>query len=125
MDKDIIEMIVAVSAVCIPLLAITVIAVIKGVKERREQLKELMSDQVPEPIGVGARVMSKRMDLSYRGIKVPEHNIVFIITFLTDSGETVEYAVEKEIYNRVSEHDAGTLVTLNGKFFDFGKGETI
>ncbi len=125
MDKDIIEMIVTVSAVCIPLLLITVIFVKKIIKERRNQLKELMTETEPEPIGIGARVISKRMDISYRGTKIPEHNIFYMVSFLTDKGETKEFSVSQDIYNRINEYDTGTLVTINDNFFDFGKGESM
>ncbi len=125
MDKDIIEMIVTVSAVCIPLFAIAVISIKKSINEHRKQLKELMSETELEPVGIGARVIGKRTELSYKGIKIPEHSIVYIVSFLTDKGETKEYSVTEDIYNSLFEHDTGTLVTINDNFFDFGKGESI
>lgn len=95
------------------------------IKERRKQLKELISESEPEPIGIGARVIGKRTEISYNGIKIPEHSIIYFVSFLTDNGEDKEYSVTMDIYNRLSEHDTGTLITINDNFFDFGKGEIV
>lgn len=99
--------------------------IITSIKEHSKQLKELMTETEPEPVGIGARVISKRTEISYKGIKIPEHSIVYIVSFLTDKGETKEYSVTEDIYNSLSEQDTGTLVTINNNFFDFGKGESI
>ena len=49
--------------------------------------------------------------------------IVFFVSFLTDDGETREYRVTKEIYERCEIYQTGDLVTYDGIFFDFGEGE--
>lgn len=99
--------------------------IIKSIKEHRRQLKELVSDYETGTIGIKARVIGKRTEISYKGIKIPEHNIVYIVSFLTYNGESKEYSVTKDIYNSISEDDTGTLVTINDNFFDFGNGEEI
>ena len=44
------------------------------------------------------------------------------ITFLLDSGEEKEYLVPEMLFDNVVENEEGTLITLNGNFFDFGEG---
>ena len=70
--------------------------------------------------------MSKRIEEGYAGsIKAPEYKLNFIVTFLTDRGETKEFSVSEETYSRLSEHQTGMLITVDGGFFDFGDGEDV
>lgn len=82
----------------------------------------------PQGEFVSARVISKRIAHTYdrsRGIYMKESEYYGIITFLLGDGKEVEYAVPPELYERCEENQVGTLVTVNGKFFDFGQGEEI
>ncbi|MBQ3221154.1 MAG: hypothetical protein IJB34_04255 [Clostridia bacterium] len=49
----------------------------------------------------------------------------FFATFQLENGETVEYELERESYEKITEGQTGTLVLVNGNFFDFGDGEEI
>lgn len=111
------------------ILIVAIYALIKifttTVKERKKQLDELLKAEECETVAIGARIISKSTYIDYRGIKIPEHNIIYKLAFLTDDGENVEYNVDKTVFDKVNEFDIGTLVTVNGAFFDFGKGETF
>ena len=78
----------------------------------------------PEPEAIGARVLDMRVVTGMVGTaKRPSTGASFLVTFLTDGGERVEYPVPEELYVTLETDQAGTLVTLNGGFFDFGDGE--
>ena len=47
------------------------------------------------------------------------------VVFQTENGEEVEYPVRLEVFVRLEEGQEGTLVTVNGNFFDFGDGEDV
>ncbi|MBR2335926.1 MAG: hypothetical protein IKA62_06880 [Clostridia bacterium] len=79
----------------------------------------------PEPVLVGARVISKAINETKMGTKLPSYKMNFVVTFLTDDGDTVEFCVNEDIYNRVYVDQVGDLVTINGTFFDFGDGEEL
>ena len=120
---------VIIAVVTVVFLAISIYALIKlvttTIKERKKQLAELLKDNECETVAIGAKVISKFTYIDYHGIKMPEHNIVYKVAFLTDNGDNVEFVVDKTIFDNVSEYDTGTLVTVNGDFFDFGKGEIV
>ncbi len=79
-----------------------------------------------EPVAVRARVISKEVDGYYSGAyQTPSYHTAFTVTFLTDSGETKEFNVQKETFDRIKENQYGLLITLNGTFFDFGDGEDV
>ena len=99
----------------------------KKAKKQQEAIdEEILSEPTPEPFAEYARVVSKRMEESYGGTpKMPRYKLMFIVTFLTDGGETKEFSVSEETYGRINEHQAGMLITIDGNFFDFGDGEEI
>ena len=74
---------------------------------------------------MGARVIFKAINETKMGTKLPNYKMNFVVTFLTDDGDTVEFCVNEDIYNRVYVDQVGDLVTINGTFFDFGDGEEI
>ena len=78
---------------------------------------------------VKATVLSKKKDSYYkqelRMIEVPALKEDCYITFLTEKDEEVTYPVRQEIFERVEEGQEGTLVTVNGNFFDFGDGVDV
>ncbi len=102
---------------------------IEGKKARKKQEaidEEILSEPDPEPLGEYARVIGKRMEEGYGGTpKMPHYKLTFIVTFVTDGGETKEFSVSEETYSRLNEHQAGMLITIDGNFFDFGDGEEI
>ena len=97
-------------------------------KEREKSAQALEDEnwQEPDPEIIGARVIAKKIIDGVTGsYRMPEYKMEMFVTFLTDDGETVEYEVEREVYERVYVDQTGDLVTLNGQFFDFGDGEEI
>ena len=49
----------------------------------------------------------------------------FYVTFKTENDEEIEYPVRQEIWEGIAEYQEGTLVLVNGNFFDFGDGQEI
>lgn len=71
---------------------------------------------------IGARIMSKRVDITYyRSAKRPENKLSFYMNFLTDDGRTLEFEVQKELYEAYNEFEIGTLFTREDRFVDFGE----
>lgn len=80
----------------------------------------------PEPEAYPARVVDMRVLLgNVGGHKRPKTGTSFLVTFLTDEGNRVEYPVPEELYVTLSIDQTGTLVILNEGFFYFGDGEDI
>ena len=79
--------------------------------------------ELPPAEAIGATVLSKHWEIAKNGRRTG--NVAFFITFLTDDGETAEHEVTKELFDKHIEGDTGMLVTVEGKFFDFGDGEDI
>jgi hypothetical protein len=78
----------------------------------------------PEPVAYPARVVDMRVEIGNKGgSKRPKTGVSFLVTFLTDDGERMEYAVPEELYVTLNVDQTGTLVILNEDFFDFGDGE--
>jgi len=78
-----------------------------------------------ETAAIGARVISKDFESKVNGTKYVRHGSSFFVTFLTDDGEEKEFKVSRELFDRLYEDQTGTLVTVNGNFFDFGDGEDM
>lgn len=118
--------IVLLSAVAIALFAMPIRAMIQTKREIRDYDKKHADVEPNSLIETGATVYSKRTYGEYRGSKkAPEYVTVYEITFLTENGNTEAYGVTKELYDSLTEGNAGNLVTQNGEFFDFGDGESI
>lgn len=78
----------------------------------------------PEPEAYPARVVAMRVVTgNVGGHKRPRTGVSFLVTFLKDDGEQVEYPVPEELYVTLDIDQTGTLVILNGGFFDFGAGD--
>lgn len=67
---------------------------------------------------VGARLVDRRTDAR-------RYELHYVLTFLTDDGEIKEFTVAEEVFLRYTTDQIGTLVTIDGEFFDFGDGEAI
>ena len=110
------------------MIAVAVPSIKQAFFPSKKQLEETFNEPVEEIPAevVGARVMDKRTAVVSTGsVKSPNHEIVFFISFLTDDGETREYRVTQEIYEKCEIYQTGDLVTYDGIFFDFGEGEEI
>ena len=80
----------------------------------------------PEPEAFPARVVDMRAVVgNVGGHKRPKTGTSFLVTFLTDDGERMEYPVPEELYVTLNVDQTGTLVILNDGFFDFGDGEDM
>ena len=78
----------------------------------------------PEPEAYPARIVDMRVVIgNVGGTKRPKTGTSFLVTFLTDDGERTEYPVPEELYVTLDLDQTGTLVILNGGFFDFGAGD--
>ena len=78
----------------------------------------------PEPIAYPARVVDMKVLLgNVGGHKRPKTGTSFLVTFLTDDGQRMEFPVPEELYVTLNVDQTGTLVILNEGFFDFGDGE--
>lgn len=90
--------------------------------EDEEDTEELWTP--PEPEAFPARVVDMRVVTgNVGGNKRPQTGVSFLVTFLTDGGERTEYPVPEELYVTLDIDQTGTLVILNGGFFDFGAGD--
>ena len=78
----------------------------------------------PEPEAYPARIVDMRVVTgNVGGNKRPKTGVSFLVTFLTDDGARTEYPVPEELYVTLDIDQTGTLVILNGGFFDFGAGD--
>ena len=78
----------------------------------------------PEPEAFPARIVDMRVVTgNVGGSKRPKTGVSFLVTFLTDDGARTEYPVPEELYVTLDLDQTGTLVLLNGGFFDFGAGD--
>ena len=116
------------------IVAIIVVCVVKWPqwKEREQQRQAKLEEEYakePEYVFQNATVLSKRKSVYYqpslRMMILPEHGEQCYATFLIENGETVEYPVWEELWQKLEENQEGTLVTVNGNFFDFGDGEEV
>ena len=90
--------------------------------EDEEDSEELWAP--PEPEAFPARVVDMRVVTgNVGGNKRPKTGVSFLVTFLTDDGKRTEYPVPEELYVTLDIDQTGTLVILNGGFFDFGAGD--
>ncbi|MBR2646266.1 MAG: DUF2500 family protein [Clostridia bacterium] len=91
---------------------------------RREQvLKEY--EKEPEYKFVKAQVLSKEKEAYYVGIKLSKLVEEYYIHFLTEDGDEMGLRVRQDVFEKIEEGQEGTLVTVNGNFFDFGDGVDV
>lgn len=83
--------------------------------------------QIEEPTTefFDATVKSKRIFKSFVGVKMVHSAFEYFATFALENGQEVEYEIGQELYEKIEQGEAGTLVLINGNFFSFGEGEDI
>ena len=96
----------------------------KAEQIRRKQIEEEYAKE-PEYEFVKARVLTKKASSYYASFRQPKRIDECKVVFLTETGEEKEFFVSKEFYQSIEENQEGTLVTVNGNFFDFGDGQEI
>ena len=97
-------------------------------KAQHEQHKKQVEEEYakePEYKFINARVLTKSVSAYYASFRQPKQLYECKIVFLTETGEEKEVYVSKEVFESIEENQEGTLVTVNGNFFDFGDGEEI
>lgn len=77
------------------------------------------------PGSAWAKVISKDVRIRHYGYKSPTHSLIYSVVFETENNEIKEYEVTSEIFDRCDPHAVGTLVTVDGEFCDFVKGENV
>lgn len=103
---------------------------IRKEKSKRQESAEEMhrleeAKELSEPILQNARVIDKRFESDVMGTRSVRQASSYFVTFLTEDGETVEYDVPREIFLQIEKGQESTLVTVDGKFFDFSDGESV
>ena len=106
--------------ICIPI----------GIRAHNEDTKRLVAEEesqaMNELVLTPARVVAKRIQHGYAGSsKMPQYATGFIVTFLSEDDETLEFSVSEEMFESLQEQQTGMLVTSDGNFFDFGDGEDV
>ena len=97
-------------------------------KERKRLHREKVLEEYekePEYLFTQAKILSKEKKAYYVGVKLPKLVEEYSIRLLTEEGEERHYRVREEVYSRIEKGQKGTLVTVNGNFFDFGDGTDI
>lgn len=98
-------------------------AVCAFVSERRDQKERIKKIEAEEPksldfISVEARVFDKKIEKHYLG-RGRGFEYRFFITFLTHADDNFEYQVSEDVFAHIDAQQKGTLMTVNGHFFDF------
>lgn len=84
--------------------------------------------QIEEPTTefFNATVKSKRICKKFVGeVRMPHATYEYFVTFSFENGNEIEYQVCQELYEAIDQGQTGTLVLVNGSFFDFGDGEDV
>ncbi|MBQ7011150.1 MAG: DUF2500 family protein [Clostridia bacterium] len=114
------------SAAGIAILAFSVYSIAKTKRDIENYDKDHPDTEPYELTAVEATVCQKRICGEHVGpSKLPKYATIYEMTFVTEDGSKVSYNVSEELYESTPEGKAGTLVTQNGEFFDFGDGEDI
>ncbi len=71
---------------------------------------------------IHATVLQKRADIDQSG---KYHREVYAAEFLTDDGERLTLEITEEAFQKIEPQQSGLLITLQGKFYDFGDGSDI
>ena len=99
-------------------------------KDKKEQLLRQQKNEEeyakePEYEFHQAQVIERKKLVYYAGVRMPQQVIECKITFRLENGETIIYQLREELFDKIEDNQRGTLVTVNGNFFDFGDGEEM
>lgn len=97
-------------------------------KEEKRKKEEMWNEPIAEPQTefIHARILQKQINSHYyKGLHLPMNVTSYVLVFETEDGNTLEFTVPEEFFVKTEEGQEGTLVTVNGTFFDFGDGEDI
>ena len=98
-------------------------------KRKEQERKQTFYDESEKDLDYvfkKAIILGKRKDSYYvSNLNIPRYQEDFFVTFLIENKEKQEFQIREDIYERIEENQVGTLVTVNGNFFDFGDGEEV
>lgn len=99
---------------------------VKCFRQRLAEKRQLEAESEASELRVAkARLVSKHSEIKYTsGYKQPEHYVAYYAEFDTADG-TEKYEIDEQTFSENEEGTIKDLVTENGKFFCFGKGEKI
>jgi len=80
---------------------------------------ETYSEDTQDFLEVKVQVIDKRCGVSATGTKIPQVGKKFIVTFMTEQGQTMEYEILEQSYLEMGNAKSGTLLTVNGNFYGF------
>lgn len=101
------------------------ISLLKRVEESLDTDDPMYQIDEPETEFFEATVKSKRVYKRFDGIQMVHSVYQHFATFALANGEEIEYEIGEELYEKISEGEAGTLVLISGRFFSFGNGEPV
>ena len=99
-------------------------ASIKQERLRREKVLEEYEKQ-PEYAFCQATVLESKKVVYYTGVNISRQVAECTVVFQTEEGEKLKFQLREEVFDRLEKGQKGTLVTVNGNFFDFGDGEEV
>ena len=98
-------------------------------KRKEQERKQAFYDECEKELDYDykkAMVLEKRENFYYvSNLNIPRSQKDFFATFLIENEEKREFKIREDIYERIEKGQRGTLVTVNGNFFDFGEGEEV
>ena len=97
-------------------------------KQKEEEYRKAFETE-PEYIFKQAKITAMRNYVYYQQTmgfpQLPQKVDEYYVTFLNEDGEEKEYLVSQEFFYNVVKGEEGTLITVNGNFFDFGDGVDV
>ena len=114
--------------ITIIVVTIAIILTVRKDKEKerlRRQKVEEEYEKEPEYEFHQARVVERKKLVYYAGVKMPQQVVECKVSFCLENGEIITYQIRGDIFDKIEDNQQGTLVTVNGNFFDFGDGEDI
>jgi hypothetical protein len=97
-------------------------------KQKEEEYRKAFETE-PEYIFKQAKITAMRNHVYYQQTlgfpQLPQKVDEYYVTFLNEDGEEKEYFVSQEFFYNVVKGEEGTLITVNGNFFDFGDGVDV
>ena len=98
-------------------------------KQQKEEEYKKAFETEPEYIFKQAKITAMRNYVYYQQTlgfpQLPQKVDEYYVTFLNEDGEEKEYLVSQEFFYNVVKGEEGTLITVNGNFFDFGDGVDV
>lgn len=102
---------------------------IRTKKQNKQWEEELNAPlQLPDVDSVYATVTAKDVVMEkgyFPASPWLTHRLNYLLTFITDDGDTVKYSVPQDLFEMVYIGQQGILATVENEFFDFGQGEDV